>query len=140
MSFMTVDVAAGSPLTSDIVEQRVVPAGSAVEVEPDGVAAVDLRTGDLLTEAVVRQLSIPSGWMVIEAPIPSHALPGDDATGVILTETEPFEFPAIVAGAAGADAFGQAAGTLAVPGEWMARAAAASAEGRLVIGVEAAAR
>src|SRR5690606_21475353 len=139
--FLATDVEIGTPLDESHVTRRRVPAGVVDTIEPSGVAAVDLHAGEPLVYSMVATAPIPSGWLLIEAPVPGHAPPGAEATGVILggEGATPVEFPALVIDAAGDDPFGGSLGTLAVPPEWIGAAAAASASGRLVIGVQAAA-
>lgn len=135
--FLAEDVAVGTPLEDHHVERRSVPAGVVSTVEPRGFAATHLRAGDPLVESMVVEAVVPSGWVVIEAPVPPHAAPGRAATAVVVEAgTAPIEIPAQVVGRASADSFGSASGTIAVPEEWIGPAAAASAEGRLVIGVD----
>lgn len=136
-TFLVEDVAAGTPVEDHHVERRPVPVGVLATVEPSGVAATDLRAGDPLVESMVTEVAVPPGWVVIEAAVPTHASPGASATAIIVGEgSAPIEFPAVVIGEGSSDPFGEASGTLAVPGEWIGPAAAAGAEGRLVIGVE----
>lgn len=139
--FLTTDVAVGTPLDDSHVTRRQVPRGAVETVEPVGVAAADLRAGDPLVASMVAEASIPAGWVLIEAPVPAHAAPGSEATGVIVGDgAAPVEFPALVVAAGAGDPFGGSTGTLAVPAEWIGPAAAASAAGRLVVGVQAATR
>jgi hypothetical protein len=136
LTFLRVDVAAGTSLDESHVVRRPVPAVDITTVEPTGIAAVDLRAGEPLLASLVTDVAVPPGWNVIEAPVPAHAVPGATATAVILAEdSAPIEFPAVVVASSGADPFGQGSGSLAVSAEWTATAAAAVAEGRLVIGV-----
>lgn len=136
LTFLAVDVAAGTPLDESLVVRRRIPATDISTVDPVGVAAVDLEAGDPLLDTMVTEVAVPKGWNVIEAPIPDHAVPGAAATAVILTEgSVPIEFPALVVTSSGVDPFDEAGGSLAVSPEWTAAAAAAAAEGRLVIGV-----
>lgn len=137
-TFLAEDVAAGTPLEDHHIERRPVPVGVVSTVEPGGVAATDLRAGDPLVESMVTEVAVPPGWVVIEAAVPSHAPPGAPATAIILGEgSAPIEFSAVVVGEGTTDPFGDASGTLAVPRQWVGPAAAAAAENRLVIGVEA---
>lgn len=136
LTFLAVDVAAGTPLDESHVVRRRVPAADITTVEPTGIAAVDLEVGDPLLASLLTDVAVPPGWNVIEAPVPDHAVPGSDATAIILAEgSAPIEFPALVVSASGAGPFGEGSGSLAVSAEWTAAAAAAAAEGRLVIGV-----
>lgn len=136
-AFLVADVAAGTPLEDHHVELRSVPVGVVATVEPTGVAATDLRAGDPLVGSMVAEVVVPPGWVVIETAVPAHASPGASATAIIVGEgSAPIELPAVVVGASRSDPFGEASGTLAVPGEWTGPAATAAAEGRLVIGVE----
>jgi hypothetical protein len=92
---------------------------------------------------MIAATTIPDGWLLMAATLPHHARPGTPATGVILPEGgagEPTQFPALVVESGSADPFGEATGTLAVPAEWLGRAAAAVGAGRLMVGVEASAR
>lgn len=141
-TFLITDVAVGTPLAPEHVEERTVPATMDLEtIEPAGFATTDLTSGDPLLASMATEVSTPAGWMVIEAPVPAHARPGNEATGVILDDgSAPIEFAALVMETGGSDPFGGSIGTLAVPPEWMAAAAAAAAGGRLVVGVEAAGR
>lgn len=141
LAFLVADVAAGTPLGPEHVEYRTVPDGSIETVEPSGVATTDLWTGDPLVASMVTEPVIPPDWLVIEAPIPSHAPPGASATAIILGDgSAPVEFEATVVHRGSDDPFGTGIGALAVPAEWVGQAAAATAEGRLVIGVEASGR
>jgi hypothetical protein len=136
LTFLAVDVAAGTPLEESLVVRRRIPETDITTVDPVGVAAVDLETGDPLLGNMVTEVAVPTGWNVIEAPVPDHAVPGAAATAVILADgSAPIEFPALVVRSSGSDPFGEAGGSLAVSPEWTAVAAAAAAEGRLVIGV-----
>lgn len=136
-TFLTEDVAAGTRLEPGHVEVRRVPSGTLRTVEPAGVAVTDLRAGDPLVESMISEVVPPPGWVVIEAPVPSHARPGAQATAIVLEDgAAPIEFPARVMHRAEQDPLGGGSGTLAVPADWLGSAAAASAEGRLVIGVE----
>jgi hypothetical protein len=136
LTFLAVDVAAGTPLDESLVVRRRIPATDINTVDPVGVAAVDLKAGDPLLDHMVTEVVVPAGWNVIEAPVPDHAVPGAPATGVILADgSAPIEFPALVVGSSGSDPFDGTDGSLAVSPEWTAAAAAAAAEGRLVIGV-----
>lgn len=136
LTFLAVDVAAGTLLDESLVVRRRNPETEIDTVDPVGVAAVDLEAGDPLLDSMVTEVMVPAGWNVIEAPVPDHSVPGAPATGVILVDgSAPIEFPAVVVGSSGSDPFGGADGRLAVSPEWTAAAAAAAAEGRLVIGV-----
>lgn len=136
--FLVENVAAGTPLGSEHVEARPVPAGTLQTVAPRGMAAVDLVSGDPLVASLMTEVSVPSGWVVIEGPVPSHALPGASATAILVGDgAAPVEFPALVVGRGESDPLSGNSGTLAVPGEWIGPAAAAVTEGRLVIGVAA---
>ncbi|MFP3913412.1 MAG: SAF domain-containing protein [Actinomycetota bacterium] len=140
-NYLTRDIPAGTSLTPEHVEERRVPTGAVDTVEPSGVAATDLAAGDPLVASMITRVAVPAGWMVIEAPVPAHASPGAHATAVILEDgSAPVEFPSLVVRVEDADPLGGASGTLAVPPEWLGPAAAASAEGRLLIGVETHAR
>ena len=133
------DIAAGTPLTDEMVDVRRMPDPGFSTVEPHGIAATSLRAGDPLIASMLTEIAVPSGWVALDAELPSGARPGAQATGVILaaeagqaTET----FPAVIVEASNDDAFGTGTGTVAVPPEWIAAAGAAAAGGRLVIGVE----
>lgn len=135
-AFLSVDVPAGSVLTADHVEYRRLPLGTVSTVDPNGVAATDLRAGDPLVASMITDFAVPPGWVVIDAPVPSHAAPGMDATVVIVDEgTPPIEFGAVVAHRADPDPFGSGGGALALPPEWTATAAAAVASGNLIVGI-----
>lgn len=137
-TFLAEDVAAGTSLEDRHVERRSIPAGALTTVEPSGVAATDLLAGDPLVESMTVEVTVPPGWVVIEAAVPSHAAPGASATAIVVEQgAAPVEFPALVVARGGEDAFGGGSGTIAVPAEWLGPAAAASAGGRLMIGVEA---
>lgn len=143
MAFLATDVAAGTRITEDLIERRRVTAPGFITVEPGGVAVTDLRAGDPLVASMIAATTIPDGWLLIAAPLPHHARPGTPATGVILPEgdaAEPAQFPALVVESGSTEPFGEATGTLAVPEQWLGRAAAAAASGRLMVGVEATAR
>lgn len=135
--FLVEDVSAGTPLEPHHVERRPLPAGTIDTVEPEGVAAADLKAGDPLVESMVMVVVVPAGWVVLETAVPSHAAPGAPARGIILGEgSAPLEFPALVVRQGSSDPLDGGSGTLAVPAEWIGPAAAASTAGRLVIGVE----
>jgi hypothetical protein len=137
-TFLSRDIAAGTPLTADVVETRLVPDLGFETETPTGVAAVDLRAGDPLLAAAMTEVVVPDGWVMLEAPIPSHARAGSPAAALILPgegESVTVELPAVVVATAPDDVFGVSAGTLAVPPEWFARAATAAAAERLVIGI-----
>jgi len=143
MAFLSADVTAGTPITEDLIERRPVTSPGFATVEPEGVAAADLDAGDPLVASMIAATTIPDGWLLMAATLPHHARPGTPATGVILPEGgagEPTQFPALVIESGSADPFGEATGTLAVPAEWLGRAAAAVGAGRLMVGVEASAR
>jgi hypothetical protein len=138
MTFLSADVPAGTPLTADLVERRLIPAPGFATIDPSGIAAVDLMAGDPLVASMVATVDIPHGWVHIAASLPDHAVPGTRAKGVILDQgEEPSQFPALVVAAGPDDPFGEGDGTIAVPPEWLGPAAAAAAAGRLVVGVEA---
>jgi len=143
VTFLAEDVAAGTPLTAAMVDTRLVPTPGFSTVEPSGVAAADLIAGDPLTGPPIAETVIPEGWLLIRPPHPRLPVAVTKATGVILAGTEggaPIEFPALVVEAGVTDAFTSESGSLAVPPEWLAQAAAAAGEGRLIVGVEATAR
>lgn len=136
ISVLVEDVPVGTQLQAHHVEKRRVPAGAVETVEPEGFAATDLAAGDPLVSSMITDVSVPEGWIVVEAPIPGGAGPGSAATGVILElDKPPLEFPAMVVTGAESDPLDDRSGTLAVPPEWVAPAAAASARGELVVGV-----
>ena len=132
------DVAAGTPLTDEMVDTRRMPDPGFATVEPHGIAATGLNAGDPLLASMLTEIAVPPGWVALEAALPSGAWPGARATGVILA-AEPGQatetFPAVIV-ETGNDAFGTGTGSVAVPPEWIAAAGAAAAGGRLVIGVE----
>ena len=139
LTFLAVDVAAGTPLTEDLVERRQVPTPGFATAEPTGVAVIDLAAGEPLVASMISETVIPDGWLLISAPMPGHAAPGLRATGVILPSGEdgaPITFPALVVDVGAGDAFADDSGTLAVPPEWLGPAATAAGSGRLVVGVE----
>jgi hypothetical protein len=138
VAFLAVDVGAGEPITPDVVEFRAVPDPGFSHHRGDGFATMNLRAGDPLLPAMVTTVSVPPGWLVIEAPLPGSPIPGSQATAVILPETPgqaPTTVAAIVLSAPGPDPFGATTGTVAIAPAHIAEAAAASASGRLVIGV-----
>lgn len=136
LTFLATDVAAGTEIEESHILRRRVPTSDIATVEPNGVAALDLKAGDPLLATMITDVAVPPGWNVIQAPVPDGAGPGAVATGVILTDgSAPIEFPALVVSSSGSDPFGAATGRLAVSPEWTAAAAAAAAEARLVIGV-----
>lgn len=137
--YLAVDVPAGTRIESEHLTYREVPSGVVPEVEPEGgVAATDLRAGDPLVPSMLSEVSVPDGWLLIEAPVPDHAPPGTSAVAVVLGEdSPPREIPARVVDRGEADAFGDSRGTIAVPAEAVGEAAAAVADGRLVVGVGA---
>lgn len=140
-AFLAVDVPAGTALDETMVTYRRLPVGALATVAPTGFAAVDLAAGDPLIASVVTDVSVPGQWVVLEAPLPAHARPGDRAIGVVVGPgAPPLEFPALVVAPAVADAFGAGLGTIAVPADWLSVSAGAVADGRLVIGVESASR
>lgn len=139
VTLLAVEVRAGTPLDESHVVRRRIPATDIITVDPHGVAAVDLQAGDPLLATMVTDVDVPTGWNVIEAAVPEHAVPGAAATAIILSDGKPpIELPAVVVSTSGGDPFGDASGSLAVSPEWTAAAAAAAAEGRLVIGVRSA--
>lgn len=134
--FLAHDVAAGTPLNASMVEVKYVPAPPFETVPAGGMAIVDLRKGDPLTPSVISEVVVPPDWVLIAAPLPDHAVAGAAATGLILDpDATPLQFPAVVVAAGGDDPFGPGGGTLAVPPDWLSRAAAAVAEDRLVVGI-----
>lgn len=136
-NFLVEEVAAGTRVESHHVERRSVPVGVVETVEPSGVAASDLQAGEPLVASMLTDIEIPQGWVVLSASVPSHAPPGGSATAIIVgRDTAPMEFPALVVAAGTTDPFGEDGGTVAVPAEWVGAAASASAENRLVIGVD----
>jgi hypothetical protein len=143
MTFLAVDVTAGTPLTESVVERRPAAGAGFATAEPTGVAIADLEAGDPLIASMIAEVSIPDGWLVIGAPLPRYALPGMAATAIILPGESggaPIPVPALVVEVGSTDPFGGDNGALAFPPEWLGDAAAAVAEGRLVIGVESSAR
>lgn len=133
------DVTAGTPLDPDLVQTRRVADAGFVTVTPHGVALIDLKAGDPLLASMVGEVSIPADWVTIDAELPEGARPGQTAVAIVTAAPEgaqPIEFPAVVVRAGRQDAFGAAAGSIAVPPEWAASAGQAVAEGRLVIGVK----
>lgn len=139
--FLTEDVPAGTPLEPHHVERRTVANGVIDTVEPSGVAATDLRAGDPLLASMSTDTIVPEGWVIIEAAVPAHASPGAGATAIILgRESAPVQFPAVVVRQGGSDPFEGGQGVIAVPPDWTGPAAGASAEGRLVIGVQTSGR
>ncbi len=137
-AFLTADVAAGTPLGPDVVHHRRVPVGIVDTVDPVGFAVTDLEAGDPLVASMVTEVDIPDGWMLIEAPVPMGAAPGTAARAVIRADgSPPLEIEAVVVRAGEDDPFDTAGGVVALPAEWMAVAATAVAEGRMVMGVSA---
>lgn len=140
-TFLAVDVAAGTRLEPSMVTSRRIPAGAVETVDPLGHAAADLLAGDPLVPSMLTEVSIPDRWVVLEAPLPQHARPGDRATGVVVDpDGAPIEFAAMVVDRPVVDTFGSGLGTIAVPADWLGVAATAVATGRLVVGVEGGSR
>lgn len=132
--FLTAPVAAGAPITGDVVEWREIPAGM-LEV-PDlenAVAAVDLDRGDPLTGAVLALAVVaPDGWWAVPVAVGRHAAPGDE---VMLVTIDPsLTIPGIVLEAESGDVYSLdfRPAIVAVPGESAPLVAAAAGEGRLV--------
>lgn len=139
LTFLTGDVAAGTPLDPGMVETRFVPDPGFETVAPEGSAAIDLRAGDPLLGSHVSEIGIPTDWVVIAAPVPRHATPGAMATGVILADSAASatsEFPALVVATPPEDSFDASSGTLALPAEWLAPVASAISAGRLVVATD----
>lgn len=133
------DLGAGTRLTPDLFKLSPLSSVSLPAVEPDGIAAIDLGAGEPLTASMVDHSEVPAGWLAIDVALPEHAAGGMEARAAVLAETsdgDTLTFGVVVLAAASTDAFGTATGTIAVPPEWFARAAAAAGAGRLVIGVE----
>lgn len=138
MTFLAVDIGAGTILTEDLVERRSVTDPGFATVEPEGFAVTDLAAGEPLVASMIAHATVPDGWLVISVAVPDHARPGKPATAVILPggpEDVPVQFPAVVVEAGSADPFGTETGALAVPPQWLGQAAAAAGQGRLMIGV-----
>jgi len=137
--YLAVDVPAGTRIGREHLSYREVPAGVVPDVGLDGkVAATDLRAGDPLVPSLLAETAVPDGWLLIDAPVPDHAPPGTPAVGIVLRgDAAPLEIPALVVARGSEDAFGDSQGTIAVPADVFADAAAAVAEGRLVVGVGA---
>lgn len=137
--FLAVDVPAGTHIQEQHLTYREVPAGTfPVAGLDEMVAATDLSAGDPLVPSLVTEVDIPDGWLLIEAPVPDHAPPGTVAVAIVLGEGGlPREIPARVVARGATDAFGDSQGTIAVPAAAVAEAAAAAADGRLVVGVGA---
>lgn len=143
MTFLAVDVTAGTPLTESVVERRPAVGAGFATAEPTGVAIADLDAGDPLIASMIAKVSVPDGWLVIGVPLPHYALPGMSATAIILPDEPreaPIPVPALVVEVGSTDPFGGETGALALPPEWLGEAAAAVGGGRLVIGVDASAR
>lgn len=140
MPFLASDLPAGSPIGPSDVEMRRIPNIGLTPASTGGFAAAGLAAGDPLVASMSVDFVVPEGWFVIDAPLPSGARPGSPGTGVILgtsPEHASRTFPILVVSTAPADTFEAGGGTAAVPGDWVAEAAAAASAGRLVIGIEA---
>ncbi len=136
--FLAVDVEAGERLTPDVIQFRTVPDPGFSPHRGDGFAATDLRAGDPLLPSMVATVAIPPGWMIVDAPLPGSPVPGSQAIAVVLSETPgrpATTFSAVIVSGPGAEPFGAALGTVALPPAYLAEAAAAVASGRLVVAV-----
>lgn len=141
--FLTTDLAAGDALTPDTWEMRQVPGGLFTPVEPAGWASVDLGAGEPLLASTMSATSVPPGWLVVSAPLPSHALAGRRATAVVIpagSEGNPVTVEAVVVSGPDDEAFGDGSGALAVAPADVAVVSVAASQGRLVVGVSSASR
>jgi len=140
-NYLAVDVAAGTALGPELIRERQIPVGTVETVDPGGVAVTDLSAGDPLVASMVTDVAVPAGWMLIDAPVPAGTSPGTPARAVIRGDgSAPLEVDALVVRAEADDPFETTSGVVAVPAEWMAVAATAAAEGRMVMGVAAGGR
>lgn len=140
-NYLAVDVAAGTTLGPELIRERRVLVGTVETVDPDGVAVTDLSAGEPLVASMVTDVVVPPGWMLIDAPVPAGTSPGTPARAVIRSDgSAPMEVEALVIRAEANDPFETTSGVVAVPAEWMAVAATAAAEGRMVMGVAAGGR
>ena len=132
--FLTVAVAAGSPIPADAVEWREVPAGLLERPDLDGrVAALDLAAGDPVTASVLTApATAPEGWWAVPISLGRHARPGDEV--MLVTIDPPLTIPGVVIEGEAGDAYSLdfRPAVVAVPGESAPLVAAAAGEGRIV--------
>jgi len=136
--FLITPVAAGSPITDDLLVWRPVPAGMLELPDLGGsVAAVDLAAGDPLTPSVLGSPVVaPAGWWAVPLAIGRHADAGDE---VMLVTIDPaLTIPGIVVEPESGDAYSLdfRPAVVAVPGDVAPLVAAAAGEGRLITVVE----
>ncbi|HZD04861.1 MAG TPA: hypothetical protein VE173_08080, partial [Longimicrobiales bacterium] len=106
--FLVEDVAAGTPLTSAMVETRLIGAPGVATVLPHGVAATDLEAGDPLTASMITDVAVPPGWLLVDADLPRPAHPGAAATAVVVPAAgggASEQFPALVVDTPAGDPF-----------------------------------
>jgi hypothetical protein len=132
--FLAAPLAAGSPITDEVVVWREVPANLLPVPELEGtVAAVDLPAGQPLTDSVLAPpVTAPADWWAVPVSIGRHAGPGDE---VMLVTIDPaLTIPGIVLEPESGDPYSLdfRPAVVAVPGEVAPLVAAASGEDRLV--------
>jgi hypothetical protein len=132
--FLTAPLAAGSPVTDDVVIWRPVPSDLLRVPDLEGtVAAVDLPAGEPLTDSVLASpVAAPPDWWAVPVSIGRHAAPGDD---VMLVTIDPaLTIPGIVLEPESGDPYSLdfRPAVVAVPGDVAPLVAAAAGEGRLV--------
>jgi hypothetical protein len=130
--FAATRVPAGAPFEGAI-EWRTVPDGLLPEVEPVGVAMVDLAAGEPVLPSHVGRAPVPDGWWVVSLEVPSGVRVGAE---VRVAVTSPGSSEAalirgiVVAGTP--DGVG-ATGGVAVPEAEAALVAAAASGGRVAV-------
>jgi hypothetical protein len=125
-------VTAGSPFDG-AVEWRSIPSGVLPDVDPTGVAMVDLAAGEPILPSHVGEAPVPDGWWVVSLAVPRGARVGSE---VRVAVTSPAVAEAtLVRGVvvAGTPDGPGAVGSVAVPEGDAGLVAAATAGGRATV-------
>ena len=134
--FLVVDTPAGTPLTTDRIELREVPAGflQAPALE-QVVAAVDLEAGTPLVAAMLHpDTGLPAGWMALPIPVPPGATVGAGVQLVLTSTGETVPGRIVATGADSGFGF-EEPGLVAVAPERVAAVAIAASTSDLVVAI-----
>lgn len=132
--FAATAIEAGTVVTADLVEFRLVPAGLLPRVELPLRTTRRLAAGEpLLAGAEDPAAAAPPGWWAVELSLPAGVAPGAPVQVVVVPDREglpPRTVEGIVEAAARPE---DGIGRVALPGEEAAAVAAAAAEGRAMV-------
>lgn len=133
--FAATDLPAGTVLSADSFERRLVPAGLLPVVEPTGTLLHALEDGEPLLPSHLAGVAIPEGWWAVEVPVPAGATPGMLVKVVVVSSDgrPPLTSDGVVSSVGSTDSLNENLALVAVPADNAEAIASAALVGELAV-------